>query len=53
MQRSGAAERAGTEGVDLTQEFVGLIQAEIGYTANAQVIRTGEGLSRTLIDILA
>lgn len=49
----GAVERTGAEGVDLTQEFIGLIQAEIGYTANAQVIRTGEDLSRTLIDILA
>lgn len=49
----GTVTQTGGEGVDLTREFVDLIQAEIGYTANARVIRAGEDLSRSLIDILA
>ncbi len=44
---------AGTQGVDVTTELVNLIQAQVSYNANAQVIRIGESLARTLIDITA
>lgn len=39
--------------VDLAREFTRLIQAEISYTANAQVVRTADDLARKLIDVVA
>jgi flagellar basal-body rod protein FlgC len=43
----------GTKGVDMASEFVSLTQAQVSYNANAQVIRVGDSLSRTLIDVTA
>jgi len=43
----------GTTGVDLSGELVGLAVAQVSYTANAQVIRVGDSLVRTLIDVTA
>jgi len=40
-------------GVDLTEQFVQLIQAEVAYSANAQVIKTTDELSGKLLDVLA
>jgi len=37
----------------LTSEIVNLKQAEIGYAANASIIRTADQMSATLLDILA
>ena len=39
--------------VDIAQEFVGMIQAEAGYGANAAVLRTARDLTGTLLDVLA
>lgn len=39
--------------VDVAQEFVGMIQAEAGYGANAAVARTASQLTGTLLDVLA
>lgn len=44
---------AGTQGVDVATELLSLIQAQVSYNANAQVIRVGDSLARTLIDITA
>lgn len=38
---------------DYTAEIVNMKQAEIGYAANATVIRTADSMSATLLDILA
>jgi len=40
-------------GVDLTEQFVQLIQAEVAYSANAQVIKTTGEVSARLLDVLA
>ena len=39
--------------VNLVREFTRLIQAEISYTANAQVVRTADDLTHRLIDVVA
>ena len=39
--------------VNLVREFTRLIQAEISYTANAQVVRTADDLARKIIDVVA
>lgn len=39
--------------VDVAQEFVGMIQAEAGYGANAAVLRTASSMTGTLLDVLA
>jgi flagellar basal-body rod protein FlgC len=39
--------------VDLARQFTRLIQAEISYSANAQVVRTADNLARKLIDVVA
>lgn len=39
--------------VDVAQEFVGMIQAEVGYAANAQVIKAAEQMTGSLLDLLA
>jgi flagellar hook protein FlgE len=39
--------------VDVAQEFVGMIQAEAGYDANAEVMNTASRMTGALLDILA
>jgi flagellar hook protein FlgE len=39
--------------VDVAQEFVGMIQAEAGYGANAEVVNTASRMTGALLDILA
>jgi flagellar hook protein FlgE len=39
--------------VDVAQEFVAMIQAEVGYGANAQVIDKASRMSGSLLDVLA
>ncbi len=39
--------------VNLVRQFTRLIQAEISYTANAQVVRTADDITRKLIDVVA
>ena len=39
--------------VDVAREFVNLIEAELGYRANAEVVRTTEQLQGALLDIVA
>jgi flagellar hook protein FlgE len=39
--------------VDVAQEFLGMIQAEAGYGANAEVVRTASRMTGALLDILA
>ena len=39
--------------VDIAQEFVGMIQAETGYGANAEVLNTASRMTGALLDILA
>ncbi len=39
--------------VNLVREFSRLIQAEISYTANAQVVRTADDITHELIDVVA
>ena len=41
-----------TEATDITAEIINLKIAEIGYAANATVIRTAGDMSKTLLDIL-
>jgi flagellar hook-associated protein FlgK len=43
----------GASGVDLAGELVSLTLAQVSYNANAQVIRVGDSLGHTLIDITA
>ena len=43
----------GSGQVDLVVEFVNIIQAEIAYKANAEVLKTAESLSDYTRDILA
>jgi flagellar hook protein FlgE len=38
---------------DVAQEFVGMIQAEAGYGANAKVIDTASRMTGALLDVLA
>lgn len=40
-------------GVDLARQFTQLIQAEISYTANAQVVRAVDDLARKVINVVA
>ncbi len=42
-----------TQTPDLTTEIINMKQAEIGYTANATVIRTADEMSASLLDVLA
>lgn len=37
--------------VNIGQEFINLIQAEIAYKASAQILKTSAELERTLLDI--
>ena len=39
--------------VDVAHEFVGMIQAEAGYKANAKVVNTASRMTGALLDILA
>ncbi len=39
--------------VDVAQEFVGMIQSEAGYGANAEVMNTASRMTGALLDILA
>ena len=39
--------------VDMAQEFVGMIEAQAGYGANASVINTASRMTGSLLDILA
>src|SRR4051812_30181129 len=39
--------------VDIAQEFVGMIQAEAGYGANAEVMDTASRMTGALLDIFA
>ncbi len=39
--------------VSLVREFTRLIQAEISYSANAQVVRTADDLASKIIDVVA
>ncbi|MCD6073400.1 MAG: hypothetical protein K0Q70_283 [Rhodospirillales bacterium] len=39
--------------IDVAQEFVGMIQAEAGYDANAEVMNTASRMTGALLDILA
>ena len=39
--------------VDVAQEFVGMIQAEAGYNANAEVMSTASRMTGALLDVLA
>ena len=50
---SPGAVSAGTTESDLIEEFVIIKQAEITYTASAHVIQSEEGMSKTLLSILA
>ncbi len=38
---------------DLATEIVRMKQAEIGYTANATIIRTADDMAATLLNVLA
>lgn len=40
-------------GVDLAQEAVNLIMAEISYNASAQIIRRAEDMARLVVDLKA
>jgi flagellar hook protein FlgE len=51
VQVAGVAD--GSAGVDLADETAGQIVAQLGYTANATVVRAAGELSGTLVDILA
>ncbi len=39
--------------VDVAQEFVGMIEARIGYGANAQAIETARRMTGALLDVVA
>ncbi len=39
--------------VNLARQFTRLIQAEISYAANAQMVRTADDLARKVIDVVA
>jgi flagellar hook protein FlgE len=39
--------------VDLAQEFVGMIEAQNGYSANAEVVDTSSRMTGTLLNMLA
>jgi len=38
--------------VDLSAEAVAMIEAKIAYQANTQVLRTGDQMSKALVDVL-
>ena len=39
--------------VDVAREFIGMIEAQIGYSSNAEVIETTRQMTGTLLDVVA
>jgi flagellar hook protein FlgE len=50
---SADLERAAADRVDLSEEFVALIQARNAFVANLRAVQAGDELARHTIDLLA
>jgi Flagellar basal body rod protein len=45
--------RADSAGVDVAREMVGLMQVDNAYSANASMIRTGDEMTGTVLNMIA